>query len=328
MDITPSRREQLLRLLADGACHSGERLAEQLRITRAAVWKGVNSLRELGVDVVSLHQGYQLPHAVDMYDADALQAEMQGDNVRVQCLFTVDSTNRHVYAQSIEPTQPVLCVAEIQQAGRGRRGRSWLAPFGSGVCMSLGYAFEAVPPGISALSLVVGVAITRVLRAYGAHEVGLKWPNDIWWRGRKLAGVLIEMRGEPDGAAQVVIGLGLNTRLPEETKQSLAAEQYPVCDVYDVLGEQAPRRAQLVAAITHELLLCIGEFERQGFAPFHDEWRHYDVLNGVEVAVLNGQQRIEGVAQGASEDGSLLLHTALGVQRFVSGEVSLRPRAT
>lgn len=321
------RRERLLQLLADGECHSGERLAEQLHITRAAIWKLVNALRELGVDIQSQHQGYQLPHPVQLYDGQLLQSMLSNDDVEVQCLFAVDSTNRYINQLTVAAERPVLCVAEIQQAGRGRRGRSWLAPFGSGICMSLGYFFEAVPPGFSALSLVVGLALVRVLRQHGVAEVGLKWPNDIWWHGRKLAGVLIEMRGEPDGAAQVVIGLGLNVRLPPEVRESLAAQQTAACDLYELLGENALARNQWVADFTHELLVCIRQFSTEGFAPFHDEWQRYDVLNRMEVCVLNGSQRIDGVAHGVSEDGSLLLHTAQGMQRFVSGEVSLRPRS-
>ncbi len=321
-----SRREQLLWLLADGQCHSGEDIATQLQVTRAAIWKGVESLRELNIDVLSTHQGYQLPHAVQMIDAARLATLLQTSNasLELQYLFSVDSTNRHVMAQTVLPGKPVLCIAELQTAGKGRRGRSWLAPFGAGISLSIGYCFDALPPGISALSLVMGVAIVRVLRRQGLQAAQLKWPNDVQCAGRKLAGVLIEMRGEPDGGAQLVIGIGMNVRLPEAARATLQAER-PVCDLHEYLGEIALQRNLWAAQLAQECLSCLDVFAAQGFAPFHAEWQQYDALHQQPVRILNGQHQIDGVAAGVSEDGSLLLQTTQGVQRFVSGEVSLRP---
>jgi BirA family transcriptional regulator, biotin operon repressor / biotin---[acetyl-CoA-carboxylase] ligase len=324
------RREQLLKLLADGETHSGERLAEQLHITRAAVWKAINALRELGVDIESQHQGYRLPAAVDLYDAARIRSAMPAADTalqRIDVLFTVDSTNRFVTEHpATHAGQAVLCVTEIQQSGRGRRGRSWVAPFGSGICMSLGWLFDSMPPAFSALSLVVGVALTRTLRGIGAQEVGLKWPNDLLWHGRKLAGVLIEMRGEPNGPAHVVIGIGLNLQLPDASKQQLLEQQAQVTDLQEILGTQCPLRNAVVAAFTVQLLQVLTVFARDGFAPFVDEWQRYDVLRKAEVNVLQADRTIAGIACGVTEDGSLLVETAQGMQRFVSGEVSLRAR--
>lgn len=325
------RREQLLKLLADGAFHSGERMAEQLNITRAAVWKAIQSLRDLGIDLESQHQGYRLAHAVDLYDAQRIRAGLPAPLAvalaRVDVLFTVDSTNHHLTAHPAPNTQQVvLCVAELQQAGRGRRGRSWLAPFGAGICMSVGCLFDHMPPGFSALSLAVGVALTRVLHRLGATEAGLKWPNDVLWRGHKLAGVLIEMRGEPDGPAQVVIGMGMNLHLPQASRAALAEQQVRVTDLQEVLGAQCPSRNALVAAFTAELISVLAVFAREGFAPFADEWQRYDVLHAAEVKVLQGDRVIEGMARGVTVDGALLVETVAGLQRFVSGEVTLRAR--
>jgi BirA family biotin operon repressor/biotin-[acetyl-CoA-carboxylase] ligase len=323
------RREQLLSLLADGELHSGERLAAALQVTRAAVWKLIHALRDLGIEIDAQPKGYRLLQAVSLYDAQRLRAlcGAQADCLQqVEVLFAVDSTNRHVNQQPVTTSgKAVLCVAELQQAGRGRRGRSWLAPFGESICMSLGWLFESMPPNFSSLSLVVGVALIRVLRKQGAAEVGVKWPNDLLWRGNKLAGVLIEMRGEPDGPAQVVIGIGLNTCLSATSREQLAAQQLSVCDLHEILGEHLDRNA-LVAAFTCELLTCLQRFAQDGFAPFMAEWQSYDLLYKAEVQVLQGEQRLLGIAQGVSLDGSLLLYTPDGVRSFISGEVSLRAR--
>lgn len=315
------RRQQLLALLSDGAVHSGERLAAQLQVTRAAVWKLIHGLCDLGIRIESQHLGYQLAHAVDLYDAALLQ-----DGSEVHVLFEVDSTNRHVTDHPArEPGRAVLCVAELQQAGRGRRGRQWLAPFGESICLSVGWLFDTLPANFSSLSLVVGVAWVRVLRRHGAHEVGVKWPNDLWWRGQKLAGVLIEMRAEQDGPAHVVIGCGINWHLSEHSLEQLRAQQLSVCDLRTVLDGDLPARNALVRAFSQALQDCLRQFATQGFAPFMAEWQSYDVLRDSPVQVLQGEQRIQGIAGGVTLEGALLVQTPSGLQRFHSGEVSLRP---
>ncbi len=328
------RREQLLALLADGELHSGERLAERLQVTRAAVWKLIHGLRDLGIDIEAHHQGYRLPFAVDLYDSPRLHSLCAAQSTSLQqihVLFAVDSTNRFVTEHPATVSgQAVLCVAELQQAGRGRRGRSWLAPFGESICMSLGWLFETMPAGLSSLSLVVGVALVRVLRSFGVHEVGaqevgVKWPNDLLWHGNKLAGVLIEMRGEPDGPAHVVIGVGLNWRLSASSRAQLQGQQLAICDLHEILGECCPSRNTLVAAVTCELQTCLMQFTQAGFADFMDEWQSYNVLHQAEVQVLQGEQRVLGIARGITVEGALLLDTPAGIRQFVSGEVSLRP---
>lgn len=325
------RRERLLALLADGKFHSGEALAKRLRVSRSAVWKLVNSLREIGIDVQAVQrQGYHLSRAVELYRAEKIQeclsAAANGHLQKLDVLLTVDSTNRFVAEHA--PTQTgcaSLCVAEIQQAGRGRRGRSWLAPFGSGICLSLGWAFEELPPSFSALGLVVGTTLVRVLRKLGAAEVGLKWPNDLWYKGRKLGGVLIEMRGESSGPAQVVIGIGLNLRMPGETRLLLAEKQAAlVADLHEILRERMPERNELVAALAAELIVALREFSQRGFEPFRSAWSEVDALFGTPVKVLTAEHTVQGIARGTDAEGALLVEVRGEVHRFVSGDVSVR----
>lgn len=329
-----SRRQQLLQLLADGEFHSGETLASQLDITRAAIWKLMGGLRELGVQVEShARKGYHLPHAVQLYDvlhiSRLLNPPCREQLQRIDVLLTVDSTNQYVSEHpASSDNRAVLCVAEIQSAGRGRRGRSWLAPFGSGICMSLGYLFNEVPNGFSALTLVVGVALIRALHAVGVTQAKLKWPNDVVIHGRKLAGVLTEMRGESDGPTHVVIGVGCNLRIPDAIRAQLLQANQPIVDLHEVLGDKLPDRNALVAQFTSHLLECMGLFSRNGFIAFIHEWGRYDALHNSEVKVLHNEQTLLGIARGVSEDGSLLIETPQGIQRFTSGEVSLRATQT
>ena len=327
------RRQRVLALLSDGEFHSGEPIAKRLRISRAGVWKIIEALRELGIEIESLpRQGYRLPQAVDLYSKDSIVAALspvaKTALVRTDVLLSVDSTNRFVrdIDAALQAGQAQLCVAELQNAGRGRRGRSWIAPFGSGICMSVGWQFAEAPPTFSALSLAVGVAVVSAVRGFGAADVGLKWPNDLLWKGRKLGGILIEMRGESAGPSHVVIGIGINMRMPASVRLTLAEQQAAlIADVHEVMRERTPNRNVLVAAIVNELVAMLNTFAREGFAPFHAAWRELDSYADAAVKVLNGAQTTLGIARGVDSDGTLLVDVDGEMRRFASGEVSLRP---
>jgi BirA family biotin operon repressor/biotin-[acetyl-CoA-carboxylase] ligase len=327
----PSRRERLLAMLSDGEFHSGEKLAARLKISRSAVWKIVGTLRAMGVEIESAaKQGYRLPQAVELYDADrlreAIEAKHQERIASIAALLQVDSTNRYLIdSEPATPGTAQVCIAEIQSSGRGRRGRSWLAPFGSGLCLSMAWSFDEAPPTLSALSLAVGVAVTRALRRFGGDSVQLKWPNDLVWNARKLGGILIEMRGESSGPTRVVIGLGLNLRMPATARLDLAKQQATlITDLHEILGDNTPGRNALLGAVIEELLIALQIFERQGFEAFSDEWRNRDALKDASVRVLCANESVNGVARGSAPDGALLVEVDGKVQRFVSGDVSLR----
>lgn len=329
-----SRRERVLSILSDGQFHSGERLAGRLKITRSAVWKIVRTLREIGIEIEAVpKQGYRLPQAVELYDRasilDHLTADkaVQADAVAsFDSLLEVDSTNRFLSdAPPSEAHTAQICVAEVQTAGRGRRGRTWLAPFGSGLCVSLAWHFDEVPPTLSALSLATGAAIIRALTGFGAHGIQLKWPNDLLWQRRKLGGVLIEMRGESGGPTRVVIGVGLNVRMPASARLSLAEQQATlISDLHEAMGAKMPGRNALVGALIRELIQMLRVFEQHGFAAFATEWQSHDALKDAAVRVLASNTIVNGVARGAAPDGALLVEIDGQLQRFVSGDVSLR----
>jgi BirA family biotin operon repressor/biotin-[acetyl-CoA-carboxylase] ligase len=325
------RRQRLLGFLADGKFHSGEALARRLRVSRSAVWKLVGALRETGVDIQSVpRQGYRLPRPVDLLDRKAIEAALDAAVAsavaNIDVLMTVDSTNQFlVDALPAATGTAQLCTAEIQVAGRGRRGRSWVAPFGSGICMSLAWQFTELPPQFSALSLAVGVAIVRALERFGVAGAQLKWPNDVLWQQRKLGGILLEMRGEASGPARVVIGIGLNTRMPSQVRLQLAEQQaILIADLYEILREKTPTRNELIAAIASELVVLLRQFAIEGFTPMIDQWRNLDALTGAEVKVVSGNDSVFGIAEGVEEDGSLRLAIDGETRKFVSGEVSVR----
>jgi BirA family biotin operon repressor/biotin-[acetyl-CoA-carboxylase] ligase len=319
----------LLVLLADGQLRSGEWLALQLAVSRAAVWKGVQRLRALGLDVQAVpRRGYRLANPVELLNAERLGAELSAAHrarIRtLQLLFEVDSTNTRLLAAAPPPSGSTdVCLTELQYAGRGRQGRSWIAPFGAAVALSMSWTFSDGARTLPGLSLAVGVAVWRALVRAGAEGMTLKWPNDIWFRDRKIGGVLIELRAEASGPAHVVVGVGVNVSLPPAARREIEAAGGAVAAVADACAA-APSRNIIAGAILDELLSMLEQFEREGFAAFRDAWTALDALYGRASRVLLAEQVILGTARGVDQEGALLLETGDEVQRFVSGEASLR----
>jgi len=327
--------ERLVRLLADGALHSGGRLADELGLTRAAVWKTVGELRSRGIAVESHdRRGYQLEHPVELLDVPALRqaAHTAGFTLPAdsEVFFELGSTNEFLHsAAAPAPGAPRLVFAELQTAGRGRRGRNWLAPFGSGLTFSIGWTFEEMPADLSALSLAMGVCVVRALRGLGARDVQLKWPNDIVHEHRKLGGLLLQMRSEAGGPACIVIGLGLNLGLPRATREALAQPSAtPATDLADACAGVAPARVAVAAQVAGAMLAGLELFARAGFAPFAADWSSFDSLRDAAVDVLRHDGRLEGIARGADPEGALLVEVASGaLERVLAGDVSLRRAA-
>jgi BirA family biotin operon repressor/biotin-[acetyl-CoA-carboxylase] ligase len=330
--MTGGSRLALLAMLADGRLHSGAALAAGLGQSRTTVWKLVAELRRLGVDVVSIERrGYQLRRACELLEAARIRgaAVESGTGLPggLEVLFCVDSTNEYLYAApAARPGHPRVVFAEIQSAGRGRRGRSWLAPFGSGLTFSIGWTYPDVPVDLSALSLVIGVQVAETLRGLGAAETMLKWPNDIVWRHRKLGGLLIQLKLEAGGAASVVVGLGLNLSLPQDARDRLAVSgAAPTADLAEALGGRDPGRNLVAGRLAAALCAGLEQFGREGFAPFAARWSELDSLAGAQVRVSQAAGDIEGRALGVDRDGALRVEVIGRVERFLAGDVTLRP---
>lgn len=326
----PPLRERLLQRIADGEFHSGEGLARELGVSRTAVWKAVRALEGLGIDVHAVpKRGYRLPQPVELLDAAAIgKALHAASRARVRGLessLLIESTNSRLLAvENLPAGRADVCLAEMQSAGRGRRGRSWLAPFGTSICLSVNWQFPEAPRQLSALSLVIGVAVLRALRAAGAEQLGLKWPNDLLVAGRKLGGILIELRAESGGPAYVVIGIGINFRLSAELRRDLAAQDIEAADLQDAAPGRTLSRNRIVGALLDRLLEALVDFERRGLDPFAPEWRSADALAAVPARVFVGERAYQGIARGIDADGALLLETPGQLLRFTSGEVTVR----
>lgn len=324
--------ERLLRLLADGTLHSGERLADSLGVTRAAVWKAVADLRERGVALESVERrGYRLVQPVELLEERRLrEAAARGGHSlpsRTEVVFEIASTNLALQDAAAPPVgEPRVLCAEWQTAGRGRRGRSWLAPFGSGLTFSIGWTFPETPADLGALSLVMGVCVVAELRALGAHDVALKWPNDVVHEHRKLGGLLLQLRSEAGGPAYVVIGLGLNLSLPAATRGELNAPQAtPATDLAAACGGSAPSRNEVGGRVAGAMLAGLEQFAREGWSGHARDWASYDSLRDAPVTVHRHDGVIDGVARGADAEGALIVERPDGeLLRVHAGDVSLR----
>ncbi len=319
----------LVALLADGEVHSGVRLTRHFGAGRGAIAQAVQELRAQGVEVEAVsRRGYRLQRPVELLDADRIRAAMREEYRdrlhRFEVLFDVGSTNTHLLSEPAPPQgRAHVCLSELQRAGRGRRGRLWVSPFGGSIALSLGWTFRELARANSTLSLAVGVAVSRALERSGARDIRLKWPNDIWFNDRKIGGVLVELRTEAGGPAHAVIGVGLNLSLTSAARQEIESGGARVAALTDACPGGIARNG-LAAALLEELLSMLSDFEREGFAPFREKWRALDALGGRSARVLAGDTVIEGIARGVDEDGALLLDSGGRLQRFVSGEVSLR----
>jgi BirA family biotin operon repressor/biotin-[acetyl-CoA-carboxylase] ligase len=219
-----------------------------------------------------------------------------------------------------------VMLAEYQTAGRGRRGRAWLAPPGGAICLSLSWSFREVPRELGALGLVVGVCALRALLQLGLQNVRLKWPNDLLVEDRKLSGMLIELRAESSGPACVVIGIGMNVSLGAPLLDRIAQTGTAATDLA-TSGLSQPSRNAVVAGLIASCLQGLLDFEREGLKPFIGEWREADALRGRPVTVQAQEGPVSGVARGVDIDGALLVETPQGLRKFISGDVSVRATA-
>jgi BirA family transcriptional regulator, biotin operon repressor / biotin---[acetyl-CoA-carboxylase] ligase len=239
-------------------------------------------------------------------------------------LWTVGSTNSLLLeANNVSPGMLRVLLAENQLAGRGRRGRSWQAPLGGGLCLSLGFGVDALPRDFGGLTLVIGLAVLAALRAAGARNLALKWPNDIVRGPCKIAGILTELRAEAGGPAWVVCGIGINVRLPSDAAAAMASAGVHAGDLAS-LGLRDDRN-QIAARVIDQCADDIAQFLAHGLAAFQQRWRQNDALSGKRVHVEQAGVSIEGIASGIDAGGALQLLTDKGLTSIIAGDVSVRP---
>jgi len=320
------QKRQLLDMLRDGHFHSGTALGLRLGVSRSAIWKEIRQLGSLGHEIHAVPgRGYRLAHPIEALDETAIRAALSPSALRllgnIDILDEIDSTNIYLLRQAGSGTPGgTACFAEQQHAGRGRHGRTWISPPGGNIYLSLLWRFSMAPTAVGGVSLAVAIGVMRALRAAGLNNAGLKWPNDVLWQGRKLAGILLDMAGEVTGPCHLVAGVGLNVAMPP---QAVSALDQPWADMRTAI-DPAPSRNHLAGLLLQHLLLALHEFQQHGLAPFMQEWEQFDLIKGTRVTLDHGGRPVHGVAQGVAADGALNLLVNGVIRRYYSGEVSMR----
>ena len=316
----------ILRLLSDGQFHSGVQLAEVLGVSRTTISNRIAQWNIQGVVIDSVTgKGYRLHSPIQWLNKEQvwskISSSVQQHISSFDVLQFVSSTNDVVAKNLAQQHQSgIICITEMQGAGRGRRGREWLSPPAGNFYGSVGWIFNDGFSVIEGLSLAVGVAIIKAVESVGANDLELKWPNDVLHQEKKLAGILIEMTGEVGGACQVVVGVGVNLQLPEVIKQQITQ---PVTDLYSICGHAVDRQ-KLTAAIISEIISLLSDYDKTGFSKWQNEWLRYDAFKNKPILITGMQDPLHGIAKGVDEHGNLLLETEGEMRKDYGGEVSLR----
>lgn len=308
----------LIAILADGEFHSGEQLGERLGMSRAAINKHIQTLRDWGVDVFTVPgKGYSLPEPIQLLNEDLIRSQITQGNVTV--LPVIDSTNQYLLDRIASLHSGDACVAEYQQAGRGRRGRKWFSPFGANLYLSMHWRLEQGPAAAIGLSLVIGIVMAEVLHELGADKVRVKWPNDLYLQDRKLAGILVELTGKTGDAAQIVIGAGINLVMRNVQADVVNQGWINLQEAGIVID-----RNTLAARLIKELRTSLQLFEQEGLAPYLSRWEKLDNFINRPVKLIIGDKEIFGISRGIDGQGALLLEQDGVIKPWMGGEISLR----
>jgi BirA family biotin operon repressor/biotin-[acetyl-CoA-carboxylase] ligase len=318
--------------LGDGRHYSIGDIAESLDVSRLVVNRAAKALDLAGLDVhYEEGKSLQLREPVEWLDKDAIVATIGGPvGDALQSLDVVDevsSTNERLISQGPPESGKVsVCFAEFQSGGRGRRGRKWQSPPGAGIYLSLGWLFDSQPQHLAALGLAAGLTMRQTLLAAGAEDIMVKWPNDLTCNDRKLGGVLSELRSDGSGPAFVVLGVGINHRLPKRTRDGIiAAGGLVPTDLSEIFDGDPPGRNSLAGTLVIALVDMLQRFGKEGFAPWQEGWAEADALADRHVRVSGWGGNFSGTAKGIDNDGALLVDTRGEMRSVVAGDVTVRP---
>jgi BirA family biotin operon repressor/biotin-[acetyl-CoA-carboxylase] ligase len=312
----------LLRLIQDGRFHSGQVLGDLLGISRGAVWKRLQAIElEFGLVVHSVRgRGYRLVRPLNLLDLTQLTGLEECRKWPIFLHEKIDSTNAEALRLVGAGEQaPLVVLAERQTSGRGRRGRKWVSPFAENLYYSMVWPVAGGAPQLHGLSLVVGLAVLNTLRSFGVEAAGLKWPNDIVVKGRKIAGVLLELVGDLSDLCHVVVGVGVNVNMLTVDGEI----GQPWTSVIIEAGKEVDRNA-FVRELNSQLADYLEKHRQFGFVTFITEWDQSDICFGRAVTLETAAKQEVGVACGVDETGGLIMLVD-GVRKvFSGGEISLR----
>ncbi len=325
-------RTSLLNKLQDCEFHSGEDLAKYFELSRSAISNHIRVLSGLGLEIFSVKgRGYKLAQKIELLSHTriienlSLHNQRKKDLIRIENIVT--STNDLVKIASNEQPLPLsgfCCLAEAQTAGRGRRGRTWVSPYGSSLYFSMLWHFASGYQAMAGLSVMVGVVVNRTLQNLGINGCKLKWPNDVFYNHKKLAGILIEVEGQVGSDACAIIGIGINLQLPSNVQ---GIEQ-AFTDTASINENKVSRNA-FASQLIENLWQALPEFEKTGLSTFLNEWKQADLYINQTINLVAGAKITSGICRGIDPNGAILLElksaTGILLKAFHGGEISVRP---
>lgn len=312
-------------MLGDGEFHSGAALARHFNVSRGTIWQALRNLQDSGLEIFAVRgKGYRLSEPLSWLDPARVRTllDSKANFIHIDFPEVTESTNTLLAQKAALGAAHGSCVVtECQMHGRGRRGRAWFSGLGGGLTFSLLWRFERGVGVLSGLSLAVSVAVARALRSLGARRIALKWPNDVISDFHKLAGILVEIQGDISGPCSAIIGIGINYKIHTRIREKI---DQAVTDI-DALAQPLPDKSKVLAQTLNSLVAVLSEFEKSGFAGFREEWLRYHAYQNkwVCLSFANNTEH-KGRVTDVAEDGSLVLQTDAGLQRYNSGEISLR----
>ncbi|MEI5639912.1 MULTISPECIES: bifunctional biotin--[acetyl-CoA-carboxylase] ligase/biotin operon repressor BirA [unclassified Pseudoalteromonas] len=324
---TPDHKKQaILAALNHGQFVSGQALGEQLGVSRAAIAKHIAALQQMGVDIFRVNgRGYKLNYSLPLIQPNRLAEQWQqsfNQPCPIEYHAIIDSTNSELMRR-LHHKEPLnsghVLVAEMQQAGKGRRGRVWQSPFGANLYYSYYWQFDAGMQAAMGVSVAVGLAVYDALQQLYGIEVALKWPNDVYLKQQKLAGILVELDGQVEGPCHLVIGIGLNICMPESASAQI---DQAWTDLQAHVGEVD--KNQLVMELTKALQQRLAHYQSSGLTTMTEQWNRLNAFKNAAVTLSTGQRTWRGICQGIDSQGGLLLKQDGESKAFYGGELSLR----
>lgn len=317
-------RETLIQKLVKGEFLSGQALGDELGVSRAAISKHIAALQDMGFDIFSVTgKGYRLAEPIELLSEEKIVSHIEQSNItaKVEVHNVIDSTNSYLMRRLPNQNTPgQVCIAEYQSAGRGRRGRQWISPFGSHIYMSMYWSLEQGMSSAMGLSVVAALAVSDAIKALYKTDVELKWPNDIYFKGVKLAGILIDLEGQAMEPCHCVIGIGLNINMPAKSAELV---DQPWTDLSSAIGVEIDRNI-LAASIISALIKRLEVHSETGISTMVAQWHEHDVYFNKAVSLITGDKATRGICRGINAQGALLLEVNGKVSPVYGGEVSLR----
>lgn len=307
---------------------SGEEISRQLSVSRTAIWKHIQTLKQAGYEIAAHpRRGYRLKHLPDLLLPDEIRDTLNTKIIgrgEIYYFSDIASTNSEAKKQAnLGCLEGSIVLSEAQNGGRGRLSRSWFSPSGKGIWLSVVLRPPFNPCDAPKCTLLTAVAVTKAIRRVAQVECGIKWPNDILYQGKKLVGILTEMSAEIDAISHVVIGMGINVNIGE---QDFPAELRDIATSVSIVAGRHISRLTLLNAVLTELEQAYEGVIQRGFSEILDEWREFSVTLGQNVNVVGSGKEFSGIAMDIDNDGALLVQTEVCLERVLAGDISIRPQ--